>query len=86
MNARLRQVLNWLFLLWGLLASVYVWVRGKEDLRLSAVLVATAYSAILIHGLFFKPREELRKRKLEYIGFATIFVFWLLLTAATFRK
>ena len=42
--------------------------------------------AILIQGLVFKPREELRKRKLEYIGFAVMLAFWLLLTAAVFVK
>jgi prepilin signal peptidase PulO-like enzyme (type II secretory pathway) len=86
MNEHVRQVLSWLLLAWGVLAGVFVWIRGKENVKLSAVLVATSYSVILIHGLFFKPREELRKQRLEYIGFAIILAFWLLLTVSVFVK
>jgi hypothetical protein len=69
----------------GLVAGVVAWL-GRKTEKLSAVLIVSAYAAILIHGLFFKPRDELRKRKLEYVGFATIFVFWLFLTYAVFAK
>ena len=85
MNARFKSVLGWLLLIWGLVAGVVAWLSRKTE-KLSAVLIVSAYAAILIHGLFFKPKDELRKRKLEYVGFATIFVFWLFLTYAVFAK
>ena len=85
MNARFKSVLGWLLLIWGLVAGVVAWLSRKTE-KLSAVLIASAYAAILIHGLFLKPKDELRKRKLEYVGFATIFVFWLFLTYAVFAK
>jgi hypothetical protein len=78
--------LNWLLLACGAGAGIYVWVYGGKDVKFSAVLIAIAYAAILIHGLFLNPREELRKHKLEYIGFAAIFAFWLLLTVAVFVR
>jgi hypothetical protein len=84
-NARFKSVLGWLLLIWGLAAGVAVWV-SKKNLKLSAVLTASAYLVILIHGLFFKSREELRKKRLVYVGFATMFGFWLLLTFAAFAK
>ena len=86
MSARSRQILNWLLLVWGALAGILVWIFGKKDVKLGAVLVTTAYAAILVRGLFLEPKDELRKRKFEYIGFAAIFAFWLLLTAASFSK
>jgi predicted membrane protein len=84
-NARFKNILGWLLLIWGLVAGVVAWASRKTE-KLSAVLIVSAYSAILIHGLFFKPKDELRKDRLIYLGFATILVFWLFLTYAVFVK
>jgi len=84
-NARFKNVLRWLVLILGLVAGVVAWASSKT-VKLSAVLIVVAYSAILIHAFFSKPKEELRKDKLIYIGFATILVFWLFLTFAVFAK
>ena len=85
MNARFKNILGWLLLIWGFAAGVAVWLSRRTE-KLGAVLVASAYSVILIRGLFFKPKEELRRRRLEYVGFATILVFWIFLTYAVFAK
>jgi len=69
----------------GLVAAVIAWADRKNE-KLSAVLTALGYTAILIYGFFFKPQEELRKRRLEYAGFAVVLVFWLFLTYTMFVK
>ena len=85
MNASFKNVLSWLLLILGFVAGVVAWASKKTE-KVSAVLIVLGYSAILIHGLFFKPKEELRRRRLEYVGFATSLVFWLFLTCAVFAK
>jgi hypothetical protein len=58
-NARFKSILGWLLLIWGLVAGVVAWI-SRKTVKLSAVLIVLAYSVILIHGLFLKPKEELR--------------------------
>jgi hypothetical protein len=77
--AKLKGVLRWLLLIWGMTAWIAAWLSRKTE-KLSAVLIASAFCAILVHGLFFLPREELRKHRIEYMGFAVILAFWLFLT------
>jgi predicted membrane protein len=84
-NARLKNILGWLLLTWGLVAGVVAWVSRSTE-RLSALLIVSAYAVILIHGIFFRPKEELSKNRLIYIGFATVLVFWLFLSCAVFAK
>ena len=85
MNARVKHALNWLLLMWGLVAGLVAWASKRTE-KLGAVLLVSVYVAILMQGWFFRPREELRKERLVYIGFAVILVFWLLLTFALFAK
>jgi hypothetical protein len=84
-SVRVKRAFGWFLLGWVLLAGVVVWASRRAE-RLNAVLVASAYLAILIYGLFFRPKEELRKHKFEYVGFAAILLFWLFLTFALFVK
>ncbi len=85
MKARFKNSLGWILLIWAFVAGVVAWAGRKTD-KLSAMLIASAYMAILIYGLFFRPKEELRKHRFEYVGFATVLVFWLFLTYALFVK
>jgi hypothetical protein len=84
-STRLKSLIGWLLLGWCLLVGAVVWVSRKTE-KVDAVLVASAYLTILIYGVFFRPKEELRKRRLEYFGFAIMLVFWLFLTFALFAK
>ena len=85
MSVRVERAIGRFLLGWVLLAGAVVWISRRTE-KLNAVLAASAYLAILIYGLFFKPKEELCKHKFEYVGFAAIFVFWLFLTFALFVK
>ena len=85
MNTRFKNAVGWLLLAWCFAAGVVAWVSKKTE-KVSAVLIVSGYSAILVYGLFFRSREELRKAKVEYIGFAAVLVFWLFLSYAVFVK
>ena len=61
------------------------WVTRRTE-KVSAILIISCYSVILVNGLFFKPKEELRSEKLLYIGFAVVLAFWLFLTYALYAK
>ena len=79
------KVIVWAVLIWGLVSGVASWVTRRTE-KLSAVLTVSCYSAVLVYGLFFKPKEELRKEKLLYIGFAVVLAFWSFLTYGLFAK
>jgi hypothetical protein len=72
-------------LVWGLVAGIVSWV-GRKTERTSAILIVSAYLAVLIYGFFFQSKEEFRKARLKYIGFVVILVFWSFLGLAAFRK
>ena len=84
MTARAR-VIVWAVLIWSLVSGVASWLTRKTE-KVSAILIVSCYSAILVYGLFFKPKEELRREKLQYVGFALVLAFWLFLTYAQYAK
>jgi len=77
-TARFKSVLGRLLLIWSLVAGVIAWVDRKAG-KLSAALMISGYSAILIYGLFFRSKEEFRKARSEYLGFAAVLAFLLFL-------
>jgi hypothetical protein len=84
-TARVKSALGRLLLGWCLVAGVVSWVDRKSG-KLSAALMISGYSAILIYGLFFRSREEFRKARSEYLGFAAILAFLLFLFYVNFVR
>ena len=84
MRPRIRVII-WAVLIWGLVSGVASWVTRRTE-KVSAILIISCYSVILVNGLFFEPKEELRSEKLLYIGFAVVLAFWLFLTYALYAK
>jgi hypothetical protein len=84
-NIRFKNVLGWVLLVWGFAAGIVSWI-GRKTERISAILIVSAYLAVLIYGFFFQPREEFRKARFKYLGFAVILVFWSFLCFAAFSR
>jgi hypothetical protein len=84
-TTRFKSVVGRLLLIWSLVAGVIAWVARKTE-KLSAVLLISMFSAVLIYGFFFKSREEFRKTKSEYLGFAAILAFLLFLFYVNFVR